>query len=104
MRNNIAFQRILAYINENNITKAQIQAATDQQILNIMYPPSGIKPVDNHATPELVKRCLWIEYQNRKEALRKQNIIDLLEANLGIDIESVEIQGNRQYLITLGEN
>jgi len=44
LRNNPVFLRVLNYITDNNITKNQIMNATNQQFLNVMYPPDGIRP------------------------------------------------------------
>lgn len=103
MRNNPAFLRVLAYIDANNVTKAQIMAASDAQILAIMFPDTGgVKPATEHATPELVKRALKWTFLQRKQAQRMEDIETHLESALGVEIESVRVIGEREYAVRLG--
>ncbi len=103
LRNDGAFIRVLAYIDANNVTKAQIMAASDASILAIMWPDtSGVKPATEHATSELVKRALKHVYRERLQAQRMLDIETHIEATMGIEVESVQSFGECEYLIRLG--
>ena len=104
MRNNPAYLRVLAYIDTNNVTKAQIMAATAAQVRGIMWPDTdGVKPEGEHATPVLVRRALAHEYRERLESKTRQDVVDNVGAAIGRIIELVEAQGERRYLVTFGE-
>ena len=79
MKNNPVFLRVLNYITTNNITKTQIMNATDQQFLNVMYPPDGIRSEGDYTQIQSIKTCLVHIYRERKQAARISDIISRIE-------------------------
>ena len=102
MRNNPAFINVLNYIDANNITEDQIRSASDNQILNIMYPETNGNRLDNHLIPSSVKKGLKHIYEDRYNETTKRNIKDKIEELIGKPIESIEILGNRKFTISIG--
>ena len=103
MRNHTAFQRILAYVDDNSLTWSDIRDATAAQLRAIMWPDTaGVKPDNDHATPILVKRCIKNIFRERRCEAKRQRVVDLIEAS-GLSVESVTVEGNRTYTIVLGE-
>ena len=101
MRNNAAFLRLVDYIDANGISKAQILAASDERILEEMFPPDGERPSDDHTTVPAALECLKHIYRERKQATRVQNFIDKLKADHP-DIVVAAV-GDGQYLVTIGD-
>ena len=100
MRNNPAFLRVVDYITENNVTKAQIMAASDAQFESVMFPPDGVRPEGDHTRVASVKAALAHIYRERKQAARVADIIARIEgAYPGVTVES---QGDGKYLVTVG--
>jgi len=100
LRNNPVFLRVLNYITDNNITKNQIMNATNQQFLNVMYPPDGIRPEGDYTQIQSIKRALAHIYRERKQAARVADIISRIESEYpGV---FVEFQGDGKYLVNVG--
>jgi hypothetical protein len=101
MRNNDVFLRVLAYIDTNNIPKAQIMAATDEQFLAVMFPPDGERPADDFTHISAIKRALAHVYRERKQVARVDDLIARLTSQY--PQVSVVSQGSGQYLVTIGD-
>lgn len=98
MRNHPAFKRVWLYVQKHNLTWEQIRDATAAQVWRVMYPPDGVRPPGDHATPKLVKRALRHVFVERWRAARRQEIIDRLAA-AGINIDEVEILGGGWFRV-----
>ena len=73
MRNNPCFLRVLTWIDNNNKTKAEVDAATDAQILGVMERPSG-----DHTRVDSVRACLVHVFRERKHAAQLVEMRDLV--------------------------
>ena len=101
MRNNPAFQRVLKYVDAYQLTKAQIMAASDAQILRVMFPPNGVRPKGDFTVLASVKKALAGVYRERLHEARVLAIIDkLVAAYPSIIVTAV---GDDQYLVTIGD-
>ena len=102
MRNNPAFIRVVDYITTNNITKAQILAASDAQFLAVMFPPDGVRPEADYTRVDSIKKALAHVYRERKQAARVADILSRIESEYpGVTVESL---GDGKYLVSVGSD
>lgn len=101
MQNNPVFQRVLAYVDKNNVTRAQIEAATKSQIERVMWPPDGVRPAGDNTRVESVLKALAHVYRARQREARVAAIIERLKAEYpAVNVSAV---GDGQYLVTIGD-
>ena len=101
MRNNPVFLRVLKYVDNNNLSKAQIMAASDDQILRVMFPPDGVRPKGDFTVLASVKKALRHVYRERLREARVAAIIKRLQVEYpAVNVSAV---GDGQYLVTIGD-
>lgn len=104
MRNDPALQRVLQYADDNNLTWAQVEAATWAQIALIAFPPSGVIPVGYKAyTWAAFGRCLKGIYIERQRAARRQQVIDWLAAQ-GVVVDEIDVQGDGWFRVHIQDD
>jgi len=92
---------VLNYIDQNNVSRAQVEAATAKQILRVMFPPDGVRPAGDNTEVASVLKALAHVYRERRREARVAAIIARLQAEYPtLAVASV---GDGQYLVTIGD-